>query len=50
VPGKFLCRIIRIRTHYNIPTADVLLRLLGVKPVLLPRDTTEERETKTPSG
>jgi len=29
--GQFPCRIIRIGTHYNIPTAD-LLRLLGVTP------------------
>jgi excisionase family DNA binding protein len=46
--GQFPVRIIRVGTHYNIPTAD-LLRLLGVPPVPLPRDTAKNRETKTPS-
>jgi excisionase family DNA binding protein len=36
--GQFPCRIIRIGTHYNIPTAD-LLRLLGVTPVAPPGTT-----------
>jgi Helix-turn-helix domain len=46
--GKFPCRIIRIGTHYNIPTAD-LLKVLGVTPVPLPKVTTENRERETPS-
>lgn len=29
--GEFPCRIIRIGTHYNIPTAE-LLKVLGVTP------------------
>jgi hypothetical protein len=46
--GEFPCRIIRIGTHYNVPTAD-LLKVLGVTPVPLPRVTTENQEIKTPS-
>jgi excisionase family DNA binding protein len=46
--GQFPCRIIRIGTHYNIPTAD-LLKVLGVTSVPLPRGTTENREIETPS-
>ena len=46
--GKFPCRIIRIGTHYNIPTAD-LLTVLGVTPIPLLRGTTENRKTETPS-
>jgi hypothetical protein len=44
--GQFPCRIIRVGTNYNVPTAD-LLRLLGVTPVPLPRDTTENFDTET---
>jgi hypothetical protein len=43
---QFPCRIIRVGTNYNIPTAD-LLRLLGVTPVPLPRTTTENCNTET---
>jgi hypothetical protein len=46
--GEFPCRIIRIGTHYNVPTVD-LLKVLGVTPVPLPRGTTENRERETPS-
>lgn len=44
--GQFPCRIIRIGTHYNVPTAD-LLKVLGVTPVPLPRATTENWGTET---
>jgi hypothetical protein len=40
---QFPCRLIRIGTHYNIPTAD-LLKVLGVTPIPLPRGTTENIE------
>lgn len=44
--GQFPCRIIRVGTHYNIPTAD-LLKVLGVTPVPPPRTTTENQDTQT---
>jgi hypothetical protein len=43
--GQFPCRIIRVGTNYNVPTAD-LLCLLGVTPVPLPRTTIENWDTK----
>jgi hypothetical protein len=47
---QFPCRIIRIGTHYNIPTAD-LLRLLGVTPVVpLPRSSAENWDTNVQDG
>lgn len=46
---QFPCRIIRVGTNYHVPTAD-LLRLLGVTPVLLPRETTENQNTGTRDG
>jgi Helix-turn-helix domain len=47
--GKFPCRIIRIGTHYNIPTAD-LLKVLGVTTVPLPRGTTTVCELRFCGG
>ena len=44
--GQFPCRIIRVGTNYNVPTAD-LLRVLGVTPVPLPRTSTENQTTET---
>lgn len=44
--GQFPCRIIRVGTNYNIPTAD-LLKVLGVTPVPLPRTSTENQTTET---
>lgn len=44
--GQFPCRIIRIGKGYHIPTAD-LLRLLGVMPVPLHKNTTENQNTET---
>lgn len=41
---QFPCRIIRVGTNYHVPTSD-LLRLLGVTPVPLPRETTENQNT-----
>jgi hypothetical protein len=47
--GQFPCRIIRIGTHYNVPTAD-LLKVIGVTSVPLPRITTENYDTEMQDG
>jgi excisionase family DNA binding protein len=44
--GQFPVRIIRVGTHYHIPTAE-LLKVLGITPVPLPRTTTENQTTET---
>ena len=44
--GEFPCRIIRIGTHYNIPTAE-LLKVLGATPFVSPPRTSTENTTDT---
>lgn len=44
--GELVCRIIRIGTHYNIRTAE-LLKVLGVTPIPPPRGTTENQNRNT---
>jgi excisionase family DNA binding protein len=47
--GQFPVRIIRVGTHYHIPTAD-LLKILGLTPVPLPRTSPENQNTETPDS
>jgi len=39
--GQFPCRLLRVGTHYHVPTAE-LLKLLGVIPLVPPPRTSPE--------
>jgi excisionase family DNA binding protein len=46
--GQFPCRILRVGTHYHVPTAE-LLRVLGATPfVPPPRTSPENTDPPTP--
>ena len=48
--GQFPCRILRVGTHYHVPTAE-LLRVLGATPfVPLPRTSPENTNPPTPDS